>query len=76
LLQAYEDALAEGDEAVPGVIAKAFSFEPERTDAVTDRLAHYLKVMIGALDAQSFARLGRGEIFFPQPVVGGAPGDA
>lgn len=74
LLQGYEDALVQGDRAIAGVIAEAFPFEPKRIEAaVSERLAHYLKVMVGALETQSFSRLSRGLIVFPRPPVGEAP---
>ena len=64
LLQAYAEALAEGEAAVAAVIAEALPLEAGASGAVARRLAHYLRETLSLLRAQDFAALrgGRGEI--------------
>jgi cytochrome b pre-mRNA-processing protein 3 len=69
LLQAYEEALPAGEEAIAAVIAGAFEQGP--SDAASARLAHYLKEVLRQLEAQPFAALTGGEVRFP----GSSPGE-
>jgi cytochrome b pre-mRNA-processing protein 3 len=71
LLQAYEEALAAGDEAVAAVIANALPLEPGPSEPTSERLAHYLRGVVRQVEAQSFAALRAGEVRFP----GIAPGE-
>ena len=71
LLQAYEEALAAGDEAVSAALAKALPLEPSLSEAANGRLAHYLIGAVRQIEAQSFAALRLGEVRFP----GIAPGE-
>ena len=71
LLQAYEEALAAGDEAVAVAIAKALPLEQGPSKATSERLAHYLRGVVRQVEAQSFAALRAGEVRFP----GMAPGE-
>jgi cytochrome b pre-mRNA-processing protein 3 len=72
LLQAYEEALATGDEAVAAALAKgALPLEPGLSEAASGRLAHYLIGAVRQIEAQSFAALRVGEVGFP----GTAPGE-
>ena len=71
LLQAYEEALAAGDEAVAAVIANALPLEPGPSEPTSERLAHYLRGVVRQVEAQSFAALRAGDVRFP----GMAPGE-
>jgi cytochrome b pre-mRNA-processing protein 3 len=71
LLQAYEEALAAGDEAVAAVIANALPLEPGPSEPTSERLAHYLRGVVRQVEAQSFAALRAGEVRFS----GIAPGE-
>jgi cytochrome b pre-mRNA-processing protein 3 len=71
LLQAYEEALAAGDEAVAAVIADALPLEPGPSEPTSERLAHYLRGVVRQVEAQSFAALRAGDVRFP----GMAPGE-
>jgi cytochrome b pre-mRNA-processing protein 3 len=71
LLQAYEEALAAGDEAVAAVIANALPLEPGPSEPTSERLAHYLRGVVRQVEAQSFAALRAGDVRFP----GIAPGE-
>jgi cytochrome b pre-mRNA-processing protein 3 len=70
LLQAYADALPAGESAIAGVIVEALPRHPELPEAATLRLAHYLKRVVGALEAQDAASLSPGEVRFPEPISG------
>ncbi len=63
LLQAFEEALAEGDEAIAATIAGTFARGP--SEAASARLAHYLTEVVRQLQAQSLAALKAGEVRFP-----------
>jgi len=75
LLQAYEEALAEGNEALAAAITEALPPGQEPSGAVGRRLAHYLKGVVGLLQAQDFAALSAGEVRFPGAIPGEEPGD-
>jgi cytochrome b pre-mRNA-processing protein 3 len=70
LLHAYEEALAEGDQAIARTIAEALPLEEEARGAVAERLTHYLRDALARLQAQEFAALQTGEVSFPGPVLG------
>ena len=65
VLQAYEEALAAGDEPVAAAIGKMLSLEPGPSEAVSGRLAHYLKAVVRHVETQSLAALRAGEVSFP-----------
>ena len=65
LLQAYEEGLAAGDEAVAAAIGKALSLEPGPSEAASGRLAYYLKAAVRCVEMQSFAALHAGDVRFP-----------
>ena len=65
LLQAYEEALATGDEAVAATIANALPPEQGLSEAASGRLAHYLRGVVRRVQAQSVAALRAGEVRFP-----------
>ncbi len=69
LLQAYEEALAEGDAALAAVVAEALPLDPKASGAVGSRLAHYLRETLRLLRTQDFARLCAGDVRFPQAVA-------
>ena len=71
LLQAYEEALAAGDEAIAASIANVLPPERGSSEAASGRLAHYLRGVVRQVEAQSFAALRAGEVRFP----GMAPGE-
>jgi cytochrome b pre-mRNA-processing protein 3 len=75
LLQSYEEALAEGDEALAAAIAHALQLEDGASGAAGRRLAHYLKGVVDLLQAQDFAALSAGEMRFPGAIPGEEPGD-
>ena len=75
LLQSYEEALAEGDEALAAAIAHAVQLEDGASGAAGRRLAHYLKGVVDLLQAQDFAALSAGEMRFPGAIPGEKPGD-
>ena len=75
LLQAYEEALAAGDKAVAAAIGKALPLEGGPPEAVSGRLAHYLKGAVRQVEAQSFAALRAGEVRFPRMAPDEEPGD-
>lgn len=75
LLQAYEEALAEGDEALAAAIAQAMPLEEGASGTTGRRLAHYLKEVVGLLQAQDFAGLSAGQVRFPGAIPGEEPGD-
>ena len=75
LLQSYEEALAEGDEALAAAIAHAVQLEDGASGAAGRRLAHYLRGVVGLLQAQDFAALSAGEMRFPGAIPGEEPGD-
>jgi len=75
LLQSYEEALAEGDEALAAAIAHAVQLEDGASGAAGRRLAHYLKGVVDLLQAQDFAALSAGEMRFPGAIPGEEPGD-
>jgi cytochrome b pre-mRNA-processing protein 3 len=75
LLQSYEEALAEGDEALAAVITHALPLEDGASGAAGRRLAHYLKGVVGLLQAQDFAALSAGEMRFPGGIPVVEPGD-
>lgn len=65
LFEAYETALASGEEAVAGSIAEAFPMEGHLSEDATKRLAHYVFGTIRLLQAQPLAALRAGEVRFP-----------
>ena len=65
LLQAFEEALAAGDEAVAAAIAKVLPLETGPSEAASGRLAHYLRSVVRRVEAQSFAARSAGEVRFP-----------
>jgi cytochrome b pre-mRNA-processing protein 3 len=75
LLHAYEDALAEGDQAITRTIAEALPLGVGARGAVAGRLAHYLSEALAHLQAQDFAALQKGEVSFPGPSSGIRLGD-
>ena len=75
MLQAYEEALAEGEAAVAAVIAEALPLEAGASGAVARRLAHYLTETSSLLRAQDFAALRAGEVRFPGTIPEGELGD-
>jgi len=75
LLQSYEEALAEGDEALAAAIAHALQLEDGASGAAGRRLVHYLKGVVDLLQAQDFAALSAGEMRFPGAIPGEEPGD-
>lgn len=66
LLQGYEEAFASGDDAVAAAIAKALPLEDGAEEAVSGRLAHYLRGIVRHLETEPFAALGAGELRFPE----------
>lgn len=75
LLQAYAEALAEGETAVAAVIADALPLEGRASGAVAGRLAHYLMETSSLLRAQDLAALRAGEVRFPGTIPGVELGD-
>lgn len=75
LLQAYEDALAAGDEAIAAAIATALPVGQGPSKAASWRLAHYLTEMVRGFGAQSVAALSAGEVIFSGTSPGEEPGD-
>jgi hypothetical protein len=65
LLKSYEEALAEGGDALRRAIAKAFPGEGKAAEAASARLASYLKRVIPHLAAEPLAALRAGELRFP-----------
>jgi cytochrome b pre-mRNA-processing protein 3 len=65
LLDALEHAAAAGEKDVAAVLAGALPRNESLSEAASAGLAHYLREATRALDAQSVASLGRGEIEFP-----------
>ena len=65
-LQAYEEALADGSEALQAAVAAALSLDEDKAEAVSGRLAAYVEVMVDALKQQSLAALGDGRVSFPK----------
>jgi len=75
LLQAYEDALAAGDEALATIIAQALPREQGPSQAASRCLAHYLKGAVHNVEAQSLAALSTGAVKFPGTIPGEELGD-
>ncbi len=75
LLQAYEEALPGGDEAIAAAIAMALPREQGPSEAASRRLAHYLKGAVRKLAAQSLAALSAGVVKFPETISGEELGD-
>ena len=75
LLQAYEDALAAGEEAIVAALGEALPHDQRPSEAASRRLAHYLVEVVRQVDAQSIAALGAGDVRFPGPIPGVEPGD-
>ena len=71
LLQAYEEALVAGDEAIAAAIANVLPPEHGPSETTSGRLAHYLRGVVRQVEAQSFAALRAGDVRFP----GMAPGE-
>jgi cytochrome b pre-mRNA-processing protein 3 len=69
LLQAYSEALVEGEAALTAVVAEALPLDPVASRAVGRRLAHYLRETLRLLRTQDFARFCVGEVRFPQAVA-------
>ena len=70
LLQAYEDALAAGEEAIAITLSEALPQDQRPSEAASRRLAHYLMKLVRQVDAQSVAALGAGDVRFPGPIPG------
>jgi cytochrome b pre-mRNA-processing protein 3 len=75
LLQAYEEALTAGEDAVAATLSEALPQHQRPSEAASRRLAHYLIDLVRHLDAQSVAVLGAGDVRFPGPSSGVEPGD-
>jgi cytochrome b pre-mRNA-processing protein 3 len=75
LLQAYEDALAAGEEAIVAALSAALPQDQRPSEAASRRLAHYLTELVRQVDAQSVAALGAGGVRFPGPIPGVELGD-
>ena len=75
LLQAYEDALAAGEEAIAATLSGALPQDQRPSEAASRRLAHYLMKLVRQVDAQSVAALGAGDVRFPGPIPGVERGD-
>ena len=70
LLQAYAEALAEGETAIAAVIAETLPLQAAASGAVAGRLAHYLRDSLSLLRTQDFAALRAGEVRFPGAIPG------
>jgi cytochrome b pre-mRNA-processing protein 3 len=66
LLQDYEEALAKGDAAMAAAIARALALEPEPANALSRRLAHYLRSVVRHLEAEPLTKLRAGELTIPE----------
>jgi cytochrome b pre-mRNA-processing protein 3 len=75
LLQAYEEALAEGETAVAAVVADTLPLQGGASGAVAGRLAHYLRDTLSLLRTQDIAALRAGEVIFPGAIPGAKLGD-
>jgi len=75
LLQTYEGALAEGEEALATAIRETLPGGQRPSEATSRRLAHYVMGLVRHVDAQSAASLGAGEVEFPQPTSHPERGD-
>lgn len=64
LLQAYEEALGVGEEALAAAISKALPAEAAQAEAATKRLTHYLTRMLHRLERQDIDALAAGEVKF------------
>jgi cytochrome b pre-mRNA-processing protein 3 len=70
LLQAYEAALAAGNEALATAITEAMPPAQRPSEAASRRLAHYVEKAVRLLDARSLAALSIGEVIFPAGLTG------
>jgi cytochrome b pre-mRNA-processing protein 3 len=75
LLRAYEESLADGDEAVATTITKAMPLDQRPFPAASRRLAYYLKEAMCRLAKQDLAALRAGEVGFPGIIPGLELGD-
>lgn len=66
LMQAYEEALAGGEDAIAAALVTALPAPERPSGAASRRLAHYLIETVRHLDAQSLAALAAGEVKFPR----------
>jgi cytochrome b pre-mRNA-processing protein 3 len=69
LLQAYEEALGVGEEALAAAISKVLPAEAAHAEATTERLTHYLTRMLHRLERQDIDALAGGEVQFPGNVA-------
>ena len=76
LMQAYEEALAGGEEAVAAALVYGVASTQQPSGAASRRLAHYLTEAVRHVDAQSLAALADGDVEFPGPTPGEELGDA
>ena len=65
LMQAYEQALAAGNEAIAAALIAALPPQQRPSEAASRRLAHYLKGVVRQVETQSFTALHAGEVRFP-----------
>ena len=75
LMQAYEEALAGGEDAVAAALVTALPQPQRPSGAASRRLAHYLTEAVRHVDAQSLAALADGDVEFPGPTPGEKLGD-
>jgi cytochrome b pre-mRNA-processing protein 3 len=73
LLQAYERALAAGEEALAKTIADALPLDERAARAAGTRLAHYLRESVRSLEKEPYAALHDGTLRFPV-ISGGSEG--
>ncbi len=70
LMQAYEEALAGGEEAVAAALGAALPQLQRPSGAASRRLAHYLTEAVRHVGVQSLAALAAGEVEFPGIIPG------
>jgi cytochrome b pre-mRNA-processing protein 3 len=72
LLQAYDEALASGEQALASAIAGAFPLKAGWLEGATRPIARYVMGMVRSLEAQPLAALRAGEVDFSGPMPGPA----
>jgi len=70
LLEGYEEAFAEGDDAIAAAIANALPLDDGAEKAVSGRLAHYLRGIVRQLQTEPLAAVRAGELSFPEIASG------
>lgn len=66
-LQAYEEALGQGREALAAEVAAALPMADDEARIAADRLAAYVEVMVISMEKVPLASLREGEVAFPDP---------